>query len=208
MPALLVERLLGLTGRRHQLLTCHGLIHLVFLLGGLAGYILAFRLFDNRVLAMFAMLVFLFHPRLYAHSFFNSKDIPFASMFLIALCLVQRAFRQYTVVALVVLGVGVGAATNLRIKGMVLFPIVVALRAGYWCVEAPARRHILRTMVAFVGAQCGEAVHAVAISVGRSAAVRRCPLDAGPSPNYYHATLPGAGGLLRGSAAAPRPHVV
>lgn len=62
MSALLVERLLGLTERRHQLLTRHGLIHIVFLLGELAGYMLAFRLFDNRVLAVFAMLMFLLHP--------------------------------------------------------------------------------------------------------------------------------------------------
>lgn len=62
MSALLVERLLGLTERRHQLLTRHGLIHLVFLLGELAGYMLALRLFDNRVLAVFAMLMFLLHP--------------------------------------------------------------------------------------------------------------------------------------------------
>lgn len=115
MPALLVERLLGLTYRRHQLLTRHGLIHLVFLLGGLA---------------VFAMLVFLLHPRLYAHSFFNSKDIPFASMFLIALLLIHRAFRQDTVAGFVALGVGVGVATNLRIMGMVLVSVVVALRAG------------------------------------------------------------------------------
>ena len=155
VPALLVERLLGLTDRRHQLLTRHGLIHLVFLLGGLAGYVLAYRLFDNRVLAVFAMLMFLLHPRLYAHSFFNSKDIPFASLFLIVLLLIHRAFRTDTVAAFAGLGMGVGVATNLRIMGMVFVPVVVALRAGDWWVAASARRHIVRTTGAFVLASVG-----------------------------------------------------
>ena len=152
VPALLVERLLGLTDSRHQYLTRHLLIHLVFLLGGVACYRLVFGLFDNRLLAVFALLLFLLHPRLYAHSFFNSKDIPFASMFMVALLLVQRAFHKDTVWAFVVLGLGVGVLTNLRIMGLVLVPVVVALRAGDWWVGATSGRHSVRTTGAFVGA--------------------------------------------------------
>ena len=152
LPALLVERSLGLTDSRNVYLTRHLLIHLVFLLGGLGGYLLVYRLFDSRVLAVFALLVFVLHPRLYAHSFFNSKDIPFASMFMLALFLVHRAFRKETVTAFVVLGVGVGTLTNLRSMGLLLVLAVVGLRAGDWWVEAGARRHLWRTTGAFVGA--------------------------------------------------------
>ena len=152
VPALLVERSLGLTDSRDMYLTRHLLIHLVFLLGGLSGYLLVYRLFDSRVLAVCALLVFVLHPRLYAHSFFNSKDIPFASMFMFALFLLHRAFRKETVTAFVVLGVGVGVLTNLRIMGLLLVLAVVGLRAGDWWVGTGARRHLWRTTGAFVGA--------------------------------------------------------
>ena len=71
----------------------HLLTHLLFLASGFAGYLLAWRMFGNRWLALFALLLFLLHPRIYAHSFFNSKDVPFLAMFMICLWLAHRAFR-------------------------------------------------------------------------------------------------------------------
>lgn len=72
---------------------------------------LVYRLFDSRVLVVFALLVFVLRPRLYAHSFFNSKD----TVGVFVLC-------------------GVGVPTNLRIMRLLLVPVVVALRAGDWWV--------------------------------------------------------------------------
>ena len=155
LPLLLVERFLGLEDSRRIYLTRHALAHLVFLLGGLGGYVLVYRLFHNRLLAVFALLLFVLHPRLYAHSFFNSKDVPFASLFMIALFLVHRAFRKETVAAFLLCGVGVGVLTNIRIMGMSLIPVVVALRAGDWWVGAQSRRHVLCTSGAFVLAGLG-----------------------------------------------------
>ena len=128
---LLAERSLGLTDSRDVYLTRHLLIHLVFLRGGLSEYMLVYRLFDSRVLVVFALLVFVLRPRLYAHSFFNSKDIPFASMFMVALVL-HRAGCKDTVGVFILCGVGV--PTNLRIMRLLLVPVVVALRAGDWWV--------------------------------------------------------------------------
>ena len=75
------------------------------------------------------MLLFLLHPRLYGHSFFNSKDIPFLVMFVVALFLAHRAFRRDKVSAFALLGVGVGVLVNLRIMGVVLLAAVPAMRA-------------------------------------------------------------------------------
>ena len=103
--------------------------HLVFLAGGLFAYLLARRLFGARILALFAMLAFLLHPRLYAHSFFNAQDIPFLAMFVAALYLAHRAFRRDTLFAFALLGVGVGMLLNLRIMGVVPLAAIPALRA-------------------------------------------------------------------------------
>ena len=128
LPLLLTERALGLEddyqiGRLRSTLT-----HLFFILGGYFCYRLAYRLFGNRLIALLALLFFLLHPRLYAHSYLNTKDLPFLSLFAIALYLLERAFRRDTAGAFILLGIAVGLLTNLRIMGMMLFPAVIALR--------------------------------------------------------------------------------
>ena len=128
------------------------LTHLIFILGGWFCYRLVYHLFGSRLLALFALLIFLLHPRLYAHSYLNSKDLPFLSMLMIALYLLERAFRRDTWGAFLLLGIGVGLLTNLRIMGIMLFAATLAMRgmdlfyAGSWA----QRRGILRTAGLFL----------------------------------------------------------
>ena len=151
-PLVLVERLLGLEDSRAVLLSRHLLTHLFFLAGALAASLLAYRLLRSRWLALFALLVFVLHPRVYAHSFFNSKDVPFLAMFMVALYLVHRAFRQGGPGAFAACGAAVGVLTNLRIMGLLLLAAVLALRA-LDLVQAggPAeRRRVLASTGVFV----------------------------------------------------------
>ena len=156
LPLLLAERGLGLDDRRNFLLSRHLLTHLFFLAGGFFAALLAYRLFGSKWLALFALLLFLLHPRLYAHSFFNSKDVPALSMLMIALYLTHRAFRRETIGAFALAGVGVALAMNLRLTGGMLFPAVVALRGCDWWYAVVAgdgsagRRRILLTGGAFL----------------------------------------------------------
>ena len=129
LPLLLVERALGLADSRDVYLSRLILTHAFFLFGGFCCWLLAHRLLQSRLLATFAMLFFLLHPRLYAHSFFNSKDIPFASMFMIALLLTHWAFARGAPRAFLACGVGVGVLVNLRPMGLTLFAAVLAMQA-------------------------------------------------------------------------------
>ena len=143
----LVERGLGLADDHSITLSRHFLTHLLFLTAGICCYRLVWQLFGSRWLAILAMLLFLLHPRLYAHSFFNTKDLPFLSMFLIALYLVERAFRRDTWAAFLLAGVAIGLLTNIRVMGLLLFPAVLALRGlDLFSAAGAARRpHILLT---------------------------------------------------------------
>ena len=128
-PLTLAERLLGLDAPRDLHLSRRALTHLLFLAGGVFCYLLVLRLFHSRPLALAAMVLFLLHPRIYAHSFFNSKDIAFLAAFMVALYLSHRAFRRDTLGAFILCGAGVGLLVNLRIMGVVLFAAVLTLRA-------------------------------------------------------------------------------
>ena len=152
LPLLWVERTLGLEDTRSIYLSRHLLTHLFFLLAGVFCYLLALRLFNHRLLALFAMLLFLLHPRLYAHSFFNTKDLPFLSMFMITLFLIHRAFDKNTVRAFLWCGAGVAVLINLRVMGVMLWIAVVAMRGlDVWYATSPEeRKHILKTGGAFI----------------------------------------------------------
>ncbi len=91
----------------------HLLTHLLFLAGGLGAA---------------ALGLFLLHPRLYAHSFFNSKDLPFLNLFMLALLLTHWAFRRGTGPAFLLCGLGVGVLANVRPMGLLLGTAVLALR--------------------------------------------------------------------------------
>ncbi len=144
-PLALAERILGLEHGRDIYLSRHLLTHLFFLASGVFCYLLVLRMFKSRPLALIALVLFLLHPRLYAHSFSNSKDIPFLATFMIALYLVHRAFRRDTLGAFVLCGVGVGLLVNLRVMGVILFAAVLALRALdlSFAGSADGRRRVL-----------------------------------------------------------------
>ena len=154
MPLLLVERAFRLRDSRHIYLTRHLLTHLFFIAGGFVCGMLAYRMLGSRWIALLAMLMFLLHPRLYAHSFFNSKDIPFAVMLIIALYLAHRAFRKDTIGAFLLCGIGVGLAINLRVFALMLLPMILAMRAlDLWQTSGKAeRKHVLASAVIFAAA--------------------------------------------------------
>ena len=147
LPLLLAERLPGMADyyQVHRLRLT--LTHLFFIIAAFCCYRLAYHLFGNRLVAILALLLFLLHPRIYAHSYLNSKDLPFLSMFVIALYLLERAFRRDTMAAFALLGVATGLLVNLRMAGIMLLPAALALRGLDLFYAAPwsERKHILLT---------------------------------------------------------------
>ena len=148
---LLVERIAGLDDTRSIYLTRHLMTHLLFIAGGFCCYLLAYRMTGSRLLGLFAMLLFLLHPRIYGHSFWNSKDLPFLSMFMIALFCVHWAFRKGTLGAFLLCGAAVGILVNLRIMGIMLLPAVLAMRACdvYYAISWAERRRVISGVAAF-----------------------------------------------------------
>ena len=153
MPLLLVDRALGLQDNRHIYLTRHLITHLFFIASGFACGMLAYRMLGSRWIALLAMLLFLLHPRLYAHSFVNTKDIPFVAALAVALYLAHRAFRRDTLGAFLMCGIVAGLAINLRPFGLMLLPMILAMRApDLWQASMDERMRILATAAAFLSA--------------------------------------------------------
>lgn len=124
LPLLFIEKALHLNNAREIYFCRHLITHLFFLVAALCGYVLALRTFRSQFIACVGFMLFAFHPRIYAHSFFNSKDIPFLSAFLIALLLAHLAFGQRKFVWYVLLGMACGYATSIRAMGIIFLPCI------------------------------------------------------------------------------------
>jgi hypothetical protein len=124
LPLIIIEKALDLRDSRSIFLMRHLVTHFFFLISSFFGFLLIDFLYKNKLLATIGFLLIVLHPRLYAHSFFNTKDIPFMAMFLICLYLNSVAFRKKQNKYFFLLGIGVGLLINLRIMGMLLFSLI------------------------------------------------------------------------------------
>ena len=125
LPLIILEKKLGLTDSREIYLMRHFVSHLFFLLGGFFFFRLVDLLYRNKILATIAFFLLVLHPLLYAHSFFNSKDIPFMSMFVIAFYFTARAFTNKSVSNFILMGIAIGLLINLRIMGVLILACVI-----------------------------------------------------------------------------------
>ena len=143
LPLVIIERQCHMTDSRHIYLMRHIITHLFFLVSVFCGYILALRLFKDQQIACLAFVMLAFMPRLYAHSFFNSKDIPFLSAFLIAMLVSQVAFEKNKTLWFALLGIVCGYATSIRAMGIILLPLMGSLLLLDLCRSIYLREKLL-----------------------------------------------------------------
>ena len=98
----------------------HLVTHLYFLLAVVAFYFLLLQLFKNWKVALLGCLFLLLSPRIYAHSFFNSKDLAFLSAYWIAVWALFRYFARPGYRRAILLGFLTALAIDIRIMGMLL----------------------------------------------------------------------------------------
>jgi len=120
----IIEKSMRLTDSRDIYLMRHLVSHIFFLLSVLSAYFLIIRLFNNKFLACLCFIMLAFAPRIYAHSYFNSKDIPFYAMILFSLSYCQIAFEKNKPIHFFILGLLCGYATSIRIMGVLLVAFI------------------------------------------------------------------------------------
>ena len=162
IPLIIAERALGLEDSRDIYLARHLLTHLFFVLaGGLSAWLLARRMFGDAPLpALFAALLFLSHPRIYAHSFYNTKDPIFLAVFMVALYAIHRAFARESPARFALCGAAVGLLINIRVLGAIPLAAVLGLLALDFARAALSRNRCARR-----SASLRAAANAVAFSL-------------------------------------------
>ncbi len=129
MPLVALEKALLIDN--HQAYEAHRMRHLAshlfFLIGAFFCFLLVDYLYRSKWLAALAFLFIVLQPRLYAHSFFNSKDIPFMSMFFICFYLLAKALHERKNIQFILLGVSVALLINLRLAGIIMIVVVFSV---------------------------------------------------------------------------------
>ena len=155
---LYIENKLHITDSRDIYLMRHLASHIFFLIALLCGYVLFYRLFNSRVIACLGFIMLLLMPRIYAHSFFNSKDVPFLGMTIIIFTLSEAAFRKNKAALFIALGVACGYTTAIRTLGTMFAAFTLFFLLIDTIVAAKRRKGMLKQVinaVIFVAGYCG-----------------------------------------------------
>jgi len=110
-------------------------IFFIFVIGVIALYILACRLFHSSWWSLLTAILLVSSPRIFADSFYNSKDIPFLVFFTIAILswifLIDVIWSDRTweikIGAVVLSALTCAWAVDIRIPGIVLIPLTCIL---------------------------------------------------------------------------------
>ena len=154
LPLIFLEKKLQLSDTRDIYLTRHWVTHIFFLLASLIAYFTMLRLFGRQVIACIGLVMLLFCPPVYAHSFFNSKDVPFLSIFLISLCFGELSFRKRNTLLFLLLGLICGYSSCFRILGLLPAAIFFAFLVIDVCnsnTSVERRQGILRGLLLVIG---------------------------------------------------------
>lgn len=119
LPLMVMEKTLHLSDDSQVYPARHIATHIFFLISVFCGYLLVLRLFGKQWIACLAFIMLAFAPRFYAHSFFNTKDIPFLSALLISLAVFEIAHRQKKLGLFFLSGISAGYFTGIRMMGIV-----------------------------------------------------------------------------------------
>lgn len=90
LPAAVVGHLLELNDGRSILLLRHFLTFVYFFIGTIFFYLLCKRLFSSTWMGLLGAVVLVLSPRIFADAFYNSKDLPNLSVFIIAMYTLVR----------------------------------------------------------------------------------------------------------------------
>jgi hypothetical protein len=127
----------------------HFVTHLFFLLCAFAFYLLIWLLYRNKTLAVTGYLMLLLSPRIYAQSFFNSKDIPFMCMFILCFLACLLAFRDKKIRNFILLGILSGLLIDIRVMGIVI-PAVITVLFLIDIIRGPHRKEMIIRCVVYI----------------------------------------------------------
>lgn len=126
LPLVVMEKLLGLEDSRQISRARHLATFLLFYIGVIFFYLLCSRHFKSWKMGLLGAVFLVFSPRIFAHSFFNSKDAAFLSLYIISIYTLIRYLESKTLLAALFHAMVCALLVDVRIIGAFI-PAITAL---------------------------------------------------------------------------------
>jgi Dolichyl-phosphate-mannose-protein mannosyltransferase len=127
-----VEKLMHLEDSREIFLMRHLVNFLVFFAAVWFFYLLCKYHFGDRKMAILGALFLIVSPRIFAHSFYNPKDLPFLSFFVISMYTLVRLSEKLDCRSAVTHAIVCAFLIDIRITGVVMVAITFFSLGGEW----------------------------------------------------------------------------
>ncbi len=124
----------------------HFLNFIIFFIGVIYFYKLINENFSNK-LALLGTLILITSPRIFSHSFYNSKDILFLSLIIIAVFYCIKLLKKNNIKNLILASLFCALATNIRIIALYL-PILTFIFYIYF-EETNLKKNIFKFLIIF-----------------------------------------------------------
>jgi hypothetical protein len=121
-----IERVLPITDTRTVYLMRHLISFMVFYVSSIFIFLSSLKIFKEYRWAWISILLYVLSPRLFAESFYNSKDLPFLSFFSISLFTLIKFLEKKNLKWLIIHAAITGFMIDIRILGIIM-PLVTAV---------------------------------------------------------------------------------
>jgi hypothetical protein len=125
LPLIIIEKLLGLTDSRDIFLMRHLCTFLLFYISVYFFYLLCAHHFGSWRIGVLGSLFLITSPRIFADSFYNPKDIPFLSIFIIAVYTLVAYLEDKTLLKASLHAITCAVLIDVRIPGVLALFLTV-----------------------------------------------------------------------------------
>jgi hypothetical protein len=127
LPLAAAEHFFGMKEDRKVYQFRHAITFTLCFLGGLAVYSMARRRYESMGVGLLALGIYVFSPRLFAESFYNSKDMVFMAAFAIAMFSLYRLMETPSLKNALLHGLLTAFAMDIRVQGVVMWAATVGV---------------------------------------------------------------------------------
>ena len=119
LPLVFIEKILNLKENKSIFLTRHYMVSLSFFIACIYFYLTLNKFFTKEI-SLLGTLIFIIHPRIFAQSFFNSKDIVFLVFFCISNYYLISFFLKQNLKNIILLSLFISLAISTRPMGIII----------------------------------------------------------------------------------------
>jgi len=128
----------------------HFFTFLVFWISVVYFYFLIQNIFEDRVYGLIGCICLVLSPRIFAHSFYNSKDLVFLAVSIIATYTLFQYLRQLSVVWTLMHGLATAALVSIRIVGIYIFAVTLLFYAIQFIKRDRSVTKLIRYLISIV----------------------------------------------------------